>query len=94
MTTSLLIKIKCVVSKDDSNNDTENIYYVIYKASIHLKSGIIYKFKISILFIAFVVMNSELFILIIDILKGDFAKRSTGIMCATPANEGRCVSPY
>lgn len=66
----------------------------MYKASIHLKSGIKYKFKIFVLFIALFVMNSELFMLIIDILKSDFVKRSTSIMCAIPANEGRCASPY
>lgn len=37
LSSSLLIKKKCVVSKENSNNDTENTYYVIYKASIHLK---------------------------------------------------------
>lgn len=94
VTTSLLIKPKCAVSKEDSNNDTENLYCVIYKASIHLKPGIKYKFKISVLFIALIVMNSELFMLIIDIFKGDFVKSSTSIMFATPANEGRCASPY
>lgn len=48
----------------------------------------------SLLFIALIVMNSELFMLIIDILKGDFVKSSTSVMFATPANEGRCALPY
>lgn len=39
-------------------------------------------------------MDSELFMLIIDILKSDFVKSSTSIMCATPSDEDGCAFPY
>lgn len=46
------------------------------------------------LFIALIVLDSELFMLIIGIFKGDFVKSSTRIMCATPADEDGCAFPY
>lgn len=44
------------------NNDIENIHYEIYKAFIRLMSGIKYEFEVCMLFIALIVMNSELYI--------------------------------